>query len=177
MGVATATGVTRERVETVFDGMEEIVRAEMLTRHEYVTEVVKPSRAGAVCGGRRACLVGTLWLAHAPLDPGGYRVHAGRLVGAGEGPTRDRYLRDRPVLWHCYDALNGVAAEWLERLRGGQRSYTSFEAPMEELFERHYAENAVRAEQVRLAWGGPVDSGDLLRFLAEARERALGGLS
>lgn len=52
--------------EETLDRMAEIVRAEMMGNRVYVSGVVRPDLAekGAICGGRRHCAIGALWVAH-----------------------------------------------------------------------------------------------------------------
>jgi hypothetical protein len=50
----------------ILDGIEEIARNQMLVRGLYITdEVVRPDLAEAhsICGGRQACMVGSMWIA------------------------------------------------------------------------------------------------------------------
>src|ERR1044072_1662169 len=68
----TAIARTDEfRAVWTLNRMREIVLNEMLMHGEYSTAVVDERRAeeGAVCGGRRACAVGSLWIAYGvPFD-------------------------------------------------------------------------------------------------------------
>jgi hypothetical protein len=63
---------TQEKALATCDGVIEIAKNEMLVRGNYITGIVddKLKQQGAICGGRQACLVGSLYLAHGVPDEG-----------------------------------------------------------------------------------------------------------
>lgn len=122
---------TEEQAVEILDRMAEIAEREMLVSGNYVDPFyIDPKMGGAVCGGRKTCAVGSLFVA------GGAEVEVNRgefrLPAANPG-NRDDYLADRPALRLAYDALNDAAACYAERT--GVRLDRSFEAPVEALFE------------------------------------------
>lgn len=99
------TTVEQEAVN-ILGRMESIVRNEMLTRGVYVTDhIVDPELAeqGAICGGRQACMVGSMWLA------AGYLT----LPGVTIVEERQEFLAERPALAMAYDAMNSVSHDYI----------------------------------------------------------------
>lgn len=49
----------------ILDGIEEIARRDMLIRGTYITPVLNEelAAAGTICGGRQACMLGSMWIA------------------------------------------------------------------------------------------------------------------
>lgn len=112
----TITANIKTRALEVLDGMDEIVRNEMVRRGVYVTaEIVNPDlrEQGAVCGGRQACAIGSAYLA------AGVRLKRdedGDLVLPGvEQRERDEFLRRRPALRTALEALNAEADAYIAR--------------------------------------------------------------
>src|SRR5689334_4144102 len=86
---------TIDKALATFDGLEEIIRVDRLVHLEYVTGVDAPERAGQVCQGRRACLLGATWLAHGAA----VRKENGTLFAEGVYEAdRAEYLARRPAL-------------------------------------------------------------------------------
>jgi len=122
----------------ILDRMGEIVRSEMVARVGYVSqEVYDESRTGSLCGDRRYCVVGALWVA------GGAKVRR-RFGGGGCGcgwvelpgaqPLgRRSYLRNRPALALAFDALNATAEAYISR--HDVLTDAECDAPIEALFE------------------------------------------
>lgn len=81
----------------VLEGVIELAEKEQLLQGRYVS---------SICGGRKACLIGSLFLvAHA--EPQVFRG-VSTLVEAHEG-FRDTFMADRPGLKLAYEALNTEA--------------------------------------------------------------------
>jgi hypothetical protein len=143
-------GKVKAKALSTLDGMREIVRNEMLTRGVYLTDVEEPdlAKSGALCGGRRACLLGSAWIAYG-IKPD---EKWDELPGVDEG-ERSGFLRHRPALKAVYDALNLAAERKLARDPGLCRA--KFDSPAEALFEGNYRTG--------------LDRGDVLRLIASAR--------
>lgn len=90
----------------ILRGVIEIASNEMLIRGTYLTsDVVRPDLAetGALCGGRQACAVGSLFLAARVL-----REDIGFFADMDE---RVDFMSDRPALAQAYAALNEAAVQ------------------------------------------------------------------
>lgn len=132
------------------DGMREIVRKEMLVKGMYVGPISNPSMTRSICGGRRYCAMGALWVG------GGIKVTRGDLPGVHEGAgrtqgTRNRFLRKHPALKIALNALEEVSRKYLSELP----TTSGFLSPLENLFEGHYGLN--------------LDRTDLLKVIASAK--------
>lgn len=127
---------------SALDGMRSIVRAEMLTQGEYVeNEISNPRRVASLCGGRKHCAVGSLWVGggiRPKITPGGLIY----LPGA-EGYLRKDFLRRRPALRTAYNALNEAARDFAEK---HDIVLTSFDNGIEGLFENHYGEELTKRD-------------------------------
>ena len=150
---------------TILDGMESIARNEMLTRGVYVTDdIVSPQLAeqGAICGGRQACMVGSMWLAAGvklELDEVGFP----RLPGVTLG-ERQEFLAERPELAMAYDAMNSVSHDYiiyhgLSNWRWEHRNPT--EGWMEALFEA--------TQSYGITYYSLIETKDLLHLIDQAR--------
>lgn len=107
----TALRPYQEKALNTLDGVIKIADNEMLIQGDYVTaEIVNPELAkkGAVCGGRKACLVGSTYLAH------GVKVWR-EDGGLFETWRRDDFMRTRPALRLAYEALNEAALRLIKR--------------------------------------------------------------
>lgn len=103
----------------IIERMEEIVRNEMLDYGYYVSdEIERPDLAeiGAVCGGRRACAVGSLYLAAGikPIVREYDDEPIARLPGT-DPSERLMFMMTRPALRTAYEALNDAANEYIDR--------------------------------------------------------------
>lgn len=127
----TITEPMKEKVLPVLDGMASIARAEMMDRVGYLGDTVKPSRVGAACRGRKACAIGSLWLA-AGVRFIRYSRMSVQLPGVSQGERWD-FVRTRPVLRHSLHFLNEAAAEYIER--HDIHANPHFDDPIESLFE------------------------------------------
>jgi hypothetical protein len=139
MPAVAPTPILSDPVEIVRN-MQKIIANEMLTRGEYVEEDVSNPRLaeqGAICGGRRACAVGSLWLA--ALVPMEFKDPDHPTWGDMPGVlVRDRldFLDDKPGLASAYDALNAAAREYAARYGWDtQDDGRSYLGAMEVLFE------------------------------------------
>lgn len=110
------------------DNMEQIAKAEMMVQGTYITDyVVAPERVDAICGGRQACLLGTMWIANGvPLDDVENSV--------GDDTSREEAMEERPSLKVVYDAMNEEAVKLSKQL--GMRTHLrNWHSPAEALFE------------------------------------------
>ena len=142
---------TKEGALRALDGMREVVRREMLTQGTYVSEEgLNPRLAGAICGGRRHCAIGSLWVGAGVK----HRVVKGAVTLPGVGEEdRPRFLRRHPALKLAYDALNRVAQRWTDEHEVDLDG--AFHAPIEDLFESQ--------------WGYVLTKRDLLRIISNAK--------
>lgn len=134
-------------IETL-DRMRQIVKNDMLTRGEYVTQKVvdkKLAEEGAVCRGRKACAIGSLWLAYGVELENDWGTHMS-LPGTEEPAY---YARNRPALKAALNALNAEAEAFIEKNPAVLRSFSrrsmgeAFDQPIEQLFEGAYGTKLV----------------------------------
>lgn len=132
----------RERAISALDGMRSIVRAEMLTQGEYIeSEISNPRRLASLCGGRKHCAVGSLWVG------GGIRPHvtpggAVHLPGTSSW-EREAFLRRRPALRVAYNALNEAARDFAD---SHDIALHGFDNGIEGLFENFYGEELTKRD-------------------------------
>ncbi len=135
---------TREKALSALDGMREIVRREMLVQGEYVEQYVsEPKFTNALCGGRKHCAIGSLWVG------GGVRYERDdfgdvSLPGVLEG-FRDDFLRPRHGLRAAYDALNTAAWAFADR-HGLDLAEMEHDAAIEALFEGWYGNGLTKRD-------------------------------
>lgn len=109
------------------DGIRQITKNEMLIHGEYVTDNVRNKKLaaeGAVCGGRKACLVGSAYIAYGvPLQITEHydywrekTVERVELPGIGDKRNRAGFRRYRPGLRLAMEALNDAAERKLATL-------------------------------------------------------------
>lgn len=112
--MSTDVEVTTFDAPTTLDNMVLIVEAEMLIHMDYVTnDVMDPERGreGAICGGRKACAIGALWLAHG-IKPEIWGVEDdGATLPGIHYDERYDFMYYRPELRRAYDVLNKAATE------------------------------------------------------------------
>lgn len=118
--------------------LQEIAHNDMLIRGMYFSEgLERPdlAEAGAVCGGRRACLVGSFMLA-----AGADRHEARRYLGARDefaalypGATEAREALNEAALRTRFRQLTGTS---VRQARADYRDSPDCDDPMENLFER-----------------------------------------
>lgn len=136
-----------EKAIKVLDRMSTVVKNDMLTRGEYVTQSViskKLAEEGAICQGRKACAIGSLWLAY------GVRIKGknGSLVLPG-AESASRYATHRPALKLALNALNAEATDFIEKNPKvlsvfNRRGVTgAYREPIEQLFEGAYGTKLV----------------------------------
>lgn len=115
---ATATKAQDKALDTC-DGVIEIAKSEMLTHGFYVSDVVnlKRKKAGAICGGRQACLVGSEYLAY------GVKINDEAFPGFSSYYRKD-FMRNRPGLRIAYAAINEAARRYALK---GWREYVEEE--------------------------------------------------
>jgi hypothetical protein len=160
------TKVKAKALQTL-DNMAEIVRNERLIKGAYIHPAVDLEFSDAVCGGHKACLIGSAWLAY------GIKMRGGDLPGSH--PTaRPSFLRNRPALRVVYDALNDAAER---KVRKNNSLREAFIDEYEIGRSYHSIDEVIEDEQNRglaeaLFEGGLVDSrSDLLRLVRSARKQ------
>jgi hypothetical protein len=137
----------KERAIRTLDNMRQIVKNDMLTVGEYITQnIVQRNLAeqGAICGGRKACAIGSMLLAYGdkPVDDGfGYIILEGT-----EAPSE--YAARKPALKAVLDSLNAEAEQFIEKNPSVKRTINNrnaivFEEPIERLFEGAYGTELV----------------------------------
>jgi hypothetical protein len=101
---------TVEQALGILDGVKQMARREQLIRTTYIGQGVdeKLRERGAICGGHKACLIGSLFLAAGVQPTGNERV--GYELHQAEPRSRSNSMARRPALRLAYDALN-LAAE------------------------------------------------------------------
>lgn len=110
------TAEVRAEAVKIFEGMEQIIRNEMLVRGVYITEeVVDPAlaKSGAICGGHQACMVGSMWIAadvRMERDDEGFLD----LPGVAAGRVRNEFLAERPALRLAYETMNELSRQFAE---------------------------------------------------------------
>lgn len=104
---------TKKQALKALDGMREIVNNEMLIHGQYVTEdVINPTMADSLCGGRQYCAIGALWV--------GAGVKVERRYGGVALPgamywQRSRFVAGRPALAAALDHLDAAAERYAKR--------------------------------------------------------------
>lgn len=119
--IKNPSDTTRARALDALTNMATIIKRERLVRGQYIT----PEQDGdttAICTGRRACLIGSLWLG-AGVRP--KRDYWETIALPGVDPdARASFLRHRPGLRLAYDALNRAAERKLPELSPSRRRRT-----------------------------------------------------
>jgi len=160
--VSATTTEVRVEALAILDRMQTMVDNEMVAHVGYVNEyVVRPDlkEAGAICGGRNACVVGSLWLA-AGAKPRKVQGEWGEIVelpGVEPG-KRKGYLSRKPELKLAYRALNDAAQAYVDSddsLVYEPECVT--EGPLEGLFENSFRD------------GRNIDPFELTGIIATAR--------
>jgi hypothetical protein len=175
--------------ETI-ERMEQIVVAEMMMHMEYISDEVDEKRReeGAICGGHRACAVGSLWLAHG-IRPWlsydwdseeGRRVIYGAQLPYVSANERAEIMDRLPQLRIAYDALNQAAMEVLEeyaeehgyesvsQLATDMGASIGYNGAMEAMFESNLDDERDDYEM------SPDDKVRMLRICARAKEIIIG---
>lgn len=138
---------TRAKAIAALEGMREIVRREMLTQGIYVDpEVSNPRLVGAICGGRKHCAIGSLWVG------GGIKATKEKYGIALPGTAADErpdFLRHRPGLRAAYDSLN-LAAEEFATKHELDLSVNGYKASIESLFEEYYGEELTKRDLLKI---------------------------
>lgn len=165
---------TKRKALTALDGVTQITKNEMLKRGDYLSVVVdqKLAAEGAICGGRRACLIGSAYVG------AGIKVNTdgevwGRKLPGVDPDERADFTARRPGLRLALDALDVAAGKRVEGLSRRQQekiaewreSYVALDAPgivAEALFE------AVTSGPARLNRDGILALVDEARAVIEA---------
>lgn len=123
-----------DKAINTIDGMIEIAKREQLIQGTYVDDKVDETLKieGAICGGHKACLIGSAYIAY------GRKIEAGDAYAWLDGVEPDErytFLRRRPALRLAIDALD---TEAMKRMEGKPRStsasygYTEDGRPIDE---------------------------------------------
>ena len=144
---------TKTKALSALDGMRKIVQHEMLARGVYVTEDIENphlAQAGAICGGRQHCAIGSLWVG------GGIKYtfsSYGEITLPGvQQHERKKFLSHRPGLRLAHRALNEAAETFSQKygLDDDERADTFFEDPIERLFEGFYGSELTRRDMLNI---------------------------
>lgn len=134
------TAEVRAEAVKIFEGMEQIIRNEMLVRRVYITEHVVNldlAESGAICGGHQACMVGSMWIAagvRMERDAEGFLD----LPGVTAGHERKEFLAEHPALRLAYETMNELSRQFMEeRNLFDYVSYREVRGMMESLYESH----------------------------------------
>lgn len=158
---------TYEKAIEIINGIVEITKREQLQQGMYIfpDKDEKLAASGAICGGHKACLLGSAWLS-AGVKPVISRDTLGTIIGAylpalEDGSTeRKKFLRNRPALKLALQTLDALADDKLPpKKRGPYRpdEYASpvrdFESQAEQFFEvtlKNKPQAAIRKEILAL---------------------------
>lgn len=135
----------RAKALKTLDGMVEITKNEMLARGVYFSDQVVRrdlAESGALCGGRRACLIGSAWVAY------GVKLDKEAVLPGTDEDERHQFLRNRPALNAVYKALNNAAQRKFDR--DPDLVERDHESAAEALFEGNYGERINRTDILRL---------------------------
>lgn len=133
----------------ILDRMASIVDNDMLVRNTYIESLVTRhdlAEAGAICGGRRACAIGALWIAGglSPSGPSAFLTapapdsYVGDTYWVFSDALRDHYLSDKPGLAAAHAALNEAALAYVDENGTSLPISSSYASAIEELFEEGY---------------------------------------
>ena len=105
---------TKEMAHKALDGMAQITKREMLIRGEYVSDNVdkKLAEEGAICGGHRACAIGSLYIGYGiPLTEHNWEDddNPSYSLPGVDPASRKAFTRNRPGLRLAMKALDHVA--------------------------------------------------------------------
>lgn len=117
-----------------------IVSADRLVHSIYVDDGGDTTRSNALCGGHRACAIGSLWIA-AGIKPERDDEFTYILPTAHPG-NRYAAFAQVPGLEEAYYALNAAAADYMasEDLDPTDTACGCYEGELEVLFESHGAD-------------------------------------
>lgn len=152
------------------DNLAQIVKNERVIHGIYIDSSVDPEFSGAVCGGHKACLIGSTWLAY------GIKMEDDDLPGALPS-ERSFFLRNRPALRAVYDALNDAAERKVRKNATLREAFIDAYLIGRAKYGYQSIDEAIEDEQGRglaeaLFEGGLVDSrSDLLRLVRSARKQ------
>ncbi len=164
----------------ILDGIEEISRNQMLVRGTYITDVVDQDLAAAhsICGGRQACMVGSMWIAagvwimhNGEMELPGVTIHKmpnGSGIVYSDYPNmnmREIVLTTRPDLKLAYDTMNEVSFDHPKAQGIGLNPVNA----MEDLFERPAYEDDEDGGCIE--FGPLLTDDDLFDILDTARDR------
>jgi len=101
----------------ILDGMLQIADNEMITKGIYYKEECeRPDLKDQICGGHRACLIGSMWVAALVRPKKLEYWDELTLPGVEYGEDRDEFLKRRPGLRLAYNALNEAAERRLVKI-------------------------------------------------------------
>lgn len=153
-GLVTMNERTRAKALDALEGMRQIVRREMLVRGKYVEDQVSnPRLAGAICGGRKHCAMGSLW-AGAGVTLVRDEYNDLDLPGISE-PERENFTRHRPWLRLALTSLNDAAQQFADKR--GLLIPLTWQDSIEGLFETQ--------------WERALTKRDLLAVIAAAKRK------
>jgi hypothetical protein len=122
---------TRRKAKGILDGIQQITRNEMLVIGQYNTDTPDPDKKGQVCGGFKACLIGSAYLSAGIKPKKHVDHHDGEVTWALPGTSRATFLEDedsreiflatRPALRLAVRALDEAAGPRVARVRKPER--------------------------------------------------------
>lgn len=155
----TVTLTKEQEALKALDGMEEIVRNEMVIRGTYATDdIVNSELLDSICGGRQYCAIGSLWVGY------GFKYDAEEgLIGVGDDEyERNDFVDEHPGLRVALDALNARAQKYMDKHEIAGAS--GFNDPIEALFE------AQTYDTETSTYSPVVSRKDLLKIIRKAKK-------
>lgn len=173
-----------ERAINALVNMSIIVENEMVASGSYITDVVDTSKTDAICGGRKACAIGSLWVGYGIEPVIIHRENADVddviLPGVDQNERRE-FFREHPGLGLAYKELNNATDRWIKD-HPGRYQMRCYQSSLEGLFEGSYPDfydddnNSVcQCENcAKLRSTGRLTREDLLFIIASAKEEIEG---
>src|SRR5436853_7423576 len=139
----------KERAMRTLDNMRQIVKNDMLVRGENISQTIESrelKEAGAVCGGRKACAIGSMLLAYG--DKPRFSEWGSNYVQLEGTEEPSEYAANKPALKAVLDALNAEAENFIKNNPRvvstiTRRQANTMEEPIERLFEGAYGTKLV----------------------------------
>lgn len=121
MATAEAT-INKSDARTAYeaiDGIIQIAKREQLKQGFYISQDIDQElkNEGAICGGRQACLIGSLYISYGIKGRWQSDSWGGKDWGLpGVNPRqRERYLKNKPDLKLAYETLNETALRYIKK--------------------------------------------------------------
>lgn len=133
-----ATEEVKRKAIADLKGMRQIVDNEQLVRGNYIDNAVnkKLEAAGAICGGRKACLIGSLWMGSGIKAE--FHPERGAILPFVYEGTRHFMFNTYPDMELAYDALNIEAEKFSGRIKDYTFEPGRYRSAAEDLFEHTF---------------------------------------